>query len=111
MPGIEWEVHGRQWGNCNCAYGCPCQFNALPTLGYCEGIGLHEVAEGHYAGTRLDGLRVVSTISWPGPIHFGGGRRQLIIDARGTPEQRHGLNRIFSGRTVSLAGRCGTSSS
>ena len=22
--------------NCNCSYGCPCQFNALPTHGFCE---------------------------------------------------------------------------
>ncbi|MGA7790694.1 MAG: DUF1326 domain-containing protein, partial [Xanthobacteraceae bacterium] len=24
--------------NCNCAYGCPCQFNALPTHGNCEAV-------------------------------------------------------------------------
>ena len=31
-----WELHGRSFGNCNCAFGCPCQFNALPTYGTCE---------------------------------------------------------------------------
>jgi hypothetical protein len=30
---VEWEIHGMEFGSCNCAYGCPCQFNALPWLG------------------------------------------------------------------------------
>jgi hypothetical protein len=100
MPEVQWEVHGQSWGNCNCAYGCPCQFNALPTLGFCEGIGAHEVREGRYGDVRLDGLVVIQTIAWPGPIHLGGGRRQLIIDARAAPEQRYALDRIFSGEDV-----------
>ena len=28
---IDWHIKGRQFGNCNCNYGCPCQFNAPPT--------------------------------------------------------------------------------
>jgi hypothetical protein len=24
---------------CNCDWGCPCQFNAKPTHGNCEGVG------------------------------------------------------------------------
>ncbi|MCP4800427.1 MAG: DUF1326 domain-containing protein [bacterium] len=35
---IDWYVEGLQFGNCVCAYGCPCQFEALPTHGYCEGF-------------------------------------------------------------------------
>ena len=31
-----WEIHAIEVSNCNCAYGCPCQFNALPTTGTCE---------------------------------------------------------------------------
>lgn len=34
-----WEIQGAELVNCNCAYGCPCQFNALPTSGYCEVMG------------------------------------------------------------------------
>jgi hypothetical protein len=29
---IKWEIKGREFGNCNCDYGCPCQFNALPAI-------------------------------------------------------------------------------
>ena len=28
-----WEIKAKEFVNCNCAYGCPCQFNALPTKG------------------------------------------------------------------------------
>ena len=33
---IQWEIRGREFGNCNCDYSCPCQFNALPTHGDIE---------------------------------------------------------------------------
>ena len=39
----SWEVHGRELANCNCAYGCPCQFNALPTYGTCEAAAGFEI--------------------------------------------------------------------
>jgi hypothetical protein len=25
MAGVEWMIKGREFANCNCAYGCPCQ--------------------------------------------------------------------------------------
>jgi len=28
-----WEIRTIEFANCNCAYGCPCQFNAYPTYG------------------------------------------------------------------------------
>ena len=34
MAMVEWRIQGREFANCNCAYGCPCQFSALPTRGY-----------------------------------------------------------------------------
>jgi hypothetical protein len=37
-----WSIEGPHFINCNCDYGCPCQFNALPKDGYCRvsGAGL-----------------------------------------------------------------------
>ncbi len=35
-----WEIKGREFGNCNCDYSCPCQFNALPTHGHCRGLAV-----------------------------------------------------------------------
>ena len=37
MAMVEWRVRADEFVNCNCAYGCPCQFNALPTLGFLQG--------------------------------------------------------------------------
>jgi hypothetical protein len=33
MPTMEWSIKGWHSANCNCDYGCPCQFNAPPTDG------------------------------------------------------------------------------
>src|SRR2546430_9016850 len=29
MTTIDWRIKGKEFANCNCSYGCPCQFNAL----------------------------------------------------------------------------------
>ena len=41
-----WEIKGREFGNCNCSYGCPCQFNALPTHGHCRGLAVFDIEQG-----------------------------------------------------------------
>src|SRR5436189_259509 len=38
MTDTKWTLHGREFANCNCSYGCPCQFNALPTHGNCWAV-------------------------------------------------------------------------
>ena len=57
MAFVEWEIKAKEFGNCNCAYGCPCQFNALPTNGDCMAVVGIQVDEGHFGQTRLDGLK------------------------------------------------------
>ena len=47
-PMTEWEIHGMEFGNCNCDYGCPCQFNALPTHRFCQAIGFFSIDKGHF---------------------------------------------------------------
>jgi hypothetical protein len=93
-----WEIRGRELINCNCAYGCPCQFNALPTRGFCEAIGAFIVDEGRYGNVSLDGLTVAMVLQWPGPIHEGKGKCQPVIDAKANPEQREALLKIISGQ-------------
>jgi len=92
-----WEIKGRELGNCNCGYGCPCQFNARPTDGTCEAAVAYEIDTGHYGDVRLDGLRSAAVYKWPGAVHEGNGQMQLIIDERATPEQRDALHRIMTG--------------
>jgi hypothetical protein len=92
-----WELEATELSSCNCAYGCPCQFNALPTYGNCEAaVGL-QIHRGYFGETRLDGLRAVAVMWWPGPIHEGGGKEFAIIDERADDAQREALLTIFSG--------------
>jgi len=93
-----WEIEGRELINCNCSYGCPCQFNALPNKGFCEAIGAICVDRGHYGDIRLDGLKIAMAFQWPGPIHEGRGKGQPIVDAAANEAQREALLRIMTGQ-------------
>jgi hypothetical protein len=95
---IAWEIHGMEFGNCNCSYGCPCQFNALPTHGHCRAIGFFRIDEGHFGDIRLDGLNMALAASWPGAVHEGRGALQPIIDERADEAQREALLGIMTGK-------------
>jgi hypothetical protein len=98
MAMMQWSVKGREFANCNCSYGCPCQFNALPTHGFCEAAVGFQFDEGHFGDVRLDGLRAGAIYQWPGPVHLGNGAMQLIIDERADARQRDALTKIMSGK-------------
>lgn len=98
MAMVEWRIQGREFANCNCAYGCPCQFNALPTYGSCEAVNGFQIDKGKFGDIALDGLRAVAIYKWPGPVHMGNGTMQLVIDERADGNQRDALIRIMSGQ-------------
>lgn len=98
MAATDWRLEGEWLKNCTCAFGCPCDFNAPPTQGYCKGLVAMRIAKGHFEGTRLDGLCFAITVDFPGALHEGNGTIQPIIDERATPEQRQALFDIFSGK-------------
>ena len=98
MPSSNWNLEGEWIKNCNCAFGCPCDFNARPTQGTCEGLLGMRITKGHYENVRLDGLSFFVTVRFPGPLHEGNGQAQPIIDARASPEQREALFAIMSGQ-------------
>ncbi len=98
MAASDWRLEGEWMKNCTCAFGCPCDFNARPTQGYCKGLVAMRIAKGHFAGTRLDGLCFAITVDFPGALHEGNGTIQPIIDERATAEQRQALFEIFSGK-------------
>jgi len=97
MPAIDWSIKGPHVANCNCDYGCPCQFNALPTYRSCLAVFGFRIDEGHFGSTRLDGLHVVNTWAWPGAVHEGDGSMQSIIDIRADEAQREALVAILQG--------------
>ncbi len=94
---IPWEIEADEFVSCNCAYGCPCQFNALPTHGNCEAIAGFDIKKGQFGDTNLDGLRAVGVLWWPGPIHEGKGKAFTIVDERADEAQRQALLTILSG--------------
>src|SRR5918999_224592 len=98
MATSDWRLEGEWIKNCNCAFGCPCDFNARPTLGYCKGMVGMRITKGHFEDTRLDGLVFAATVDFPGALHEGNGQLQPIIDERATPEQREALFNIMSGK-------------
>jgi hypothetical protein len=93
----DWCIEGIEFGSCNCSYGCPCQFEALPTHGHCRGFEVLRIDKGHFGDIALDGLNVALLYAWPGPVFEGNGEMQVIIDERAAPSQRDALLKILVG--------------
>ncbi|KVD56591.1 hypothetical protein WI87_20380 [Burkholderia ubonensis] len=93
-----WEIQGTELMTCNCSYGCPCQFSAPPTNGFCEAMGAISIGSGHYGDVRLDGVNLAVVFQWPGPIHEGKGKCQPIVDERASPVQRDAVLKIMTGQ-------------
>ncbi len=94
---VDWEIHGLAFGNCNCSYGCPCQFEADPTHGNCTGNGFVSIEQGHFGEVSLDGLKLGGIYAWPGPIYEGKGKCQIVIDINTDEAQRAALQTIARG--------------
>ena len=93
-----WEIKAKEFAHCNCDYGCPCQFNALPTTGHCEAVVALEIEQGHYGDVKLDGMRMGAIFQWPGAVHEGRGKAQPFVDARADARQREAMLKIMSGQ-------------
>ena len=94
-----WKVHAYFLDACNCDWGCPCQFNAKPTHGNCEGVAGYHIVTGSYGtNVKLDGLNMALIASWPGPIHEGHGKASFYIDNRADEKQFEALSNIITGR-------------
>jgi len=97
MPLVEWRMRGPEIANCNCDWGCPCQFNALPTRGNCRAMTAMRIDEGYFGDLDLSGLKWAGMFAWPGPIHEGGGEAFVVIDSSASEAQRGALLTILSG--------------
>lgn len=96
----KWMIRAKEYSNCNCAYGCPCQFSSPSTHGFCEAIASIWIEEGHFNETKLDGLGFVGIFKWPGEIADGNGRSQFIIDERADQKQREAIGKIARGEST-----------
>jgi len=98
----KWSFDADYLQACNCDYGCPCEFAAPPTPGFCEGIGVWKIDRGKYGDLSLDGLGLAFAAKWPGAIHEGNGTVCLFVDEKASKEQREALLEIGSGKAGGL---------
>lgn len=97
----NWLIRGVEYANCNCNWGCPCQFGAPTTHGNCEALVAGHIDEGAFNETRLDGLDWALLLNWPGEIAQGNGTEQAVIDQRADADQREALRKILHGESTS----------
>lgn len=98
MAHVDWSIQGPEISSCNCDWGCPCQFNALPTRGNCRAVVAIRIDKGHFGDVKLDGLKAAAVLAWPGAIHEGHGEALAIIDERADERQRDALLKILTGQ-------------
>lgn len=96
----QWMIRGKEYGNCNCAYGCPCQFGSPSTHGSCEAVIGGIIEEGNFNDTKLDGLKWALLVKWPGEIADGNGKQQAFIDESADADQREALRKILHGEAT-----------
>jgi hypothetical protein len=94
----QWRIKAEYIQSCNCDYGCPCNFNALPTYGSCEALVAYLILEGNFDKTSLDGVVFAWGLWWPKAIHMGEGIGQLYVDSKANPEQVNAIENITSGK-------------
>ncbi len=99
---IKWSFEADFLQACNCDYGCPCEFSAPPTRGFCEGMGAWRINRGTYGNAKLDGLGFGFAARWPKAIHEGNGTVCLFFDERANAQQRDALMQIASGQAGGL---------
>lgn len=97
MARVDWRIQGYDVTNCNCAWGCPCQFMSPPTHGNCHAGVFFQIERGHFGETSLAGLAFGGLFAWPNAIHMGNGQAQPVIDVRANDAQRGALLKIMSG--------------
>jgi hypothetical protein len=94
-----WRLQGKVLVACNCDWGCPCNFNARPTKGKCEGGWTWHIEHGVYGPIPLDGLNLSVYANWPGAIHEGHGEALILIDDRADVEQRKAIEVLLEGKS------------
>jgi hypothetical protein len=98
----KWSFEADFIQACSCDYGCPCEFSAPPTTGFCEGMVAWRINTGKFDDVKLDGLGLALAVRWPKAIHEGNGTAAVYVDERATAQQRDALLQIVSGKAGGL---------
>ncbi len=96
----EWTFEAEYIQSCNCDYGCPCNFNGLPTYGNCESLDGWRITKGNFGKTKLDGVTFALGLWWPRAIHQGNGTARLYVDPKASKEQADALTQIATSGKV-----------
>lgn len=94
---MTWNLEGNVLIACNCDWGCPCNVNAPPTHGDCEGGWVWSIDAGSIDGVDMQGRAVAVFADWPRAIHEGGGSASAYIDADADDDQAAALTRAVRG--------------
>ncbi len=94
----KWSLTAEYIQSCNCDYGCPCNFNALPSRGNCEALLGYHITKGVVGGTKLDGVTFAQGLYWPRAIHQGNGVARLYVDPRASAAQRKAVEELVAGK-------------
>ncbi|MDA1229045.1 MAG: DUF1326 domain-containing protein [Chloroflexi bacterium] len=93
----KWVIEADYLQACNCDYGCPCEFEAPPTQGHCEGIGAWRINKGSYGDVSLDGLGLGFSLRSKAAMHEGNLTVAAFVDEKANEKQRDALLQIVSG--------------
>src|SRR5918912_2711693 len=93
----KWKLKGTLVIACNCDFGCPCNFNARPSRGDCEGQWLWHVQQGSLGDVSLDGLSWTVTAACPAAIHEGGGKAISFYDESADEAQAEAIESFVRG--------------
>jgi len=101
MANVSWQISGEYFEACSCDSVCPCPTSGLaarPTKGSCDAGLVFHVERGRYGSTTLDGLNFAVLLHTPGPMIQGNWIVGLVLDERGSAQQREALTTIASGQ-------------
>lgn len=57
----KWFFEADYLQSCNCDYGCPCEFSAPPSTGFCEGLCIWRIDKANTTAS----LSTASVSAWP----------------------------------------------
>ncbi|MEE9286021.1 MAG: DUF1326 domain-containing protein [Dehalococcoidia bacterium] len=95
---VKWSIEADYYTACSCDYGCPCEFEAPPTKGFCEALGAYKINRGNFGDVSLDGLGFGFSLRSPEALHLGRVTMAAFVDERATEEQRQAILQIASGQ-------------
>jgi len=99
---VKWAMEADYLQACNCDYGCPCEFEAPPTQGHCEGIGAWRINKGNYGDVSLDGLGVGFSLRSKAALHEGDITLAAFIDEKANDDQKNAILQIMTGAAGGL---------